>query len=284
MSHHQIHYHWICSREHAFDFDAQTVFGKVVKHYSESTAAKISSGTTLSYLTSAKYGSSWTGTAEGFILHWKNHLRIYNNTVPATEKLPPQLCLSLLESSVRDVSELRQVNTTANLDLAIGGSPISYENYLSLLLAAATLYDKGNNFSNSRSPKSKRSPFVTETTFPDDDYGVDYDIDLSPYIPCEMWDKLSDNAKEILRVMSSPKEGNASANSKPPSDAEFDTLPHVVLTSDVDWDPSIIDNEIDLVTDWHDAVQDLPSDPYVEPRFNSTGEYRHRHIANFDIF
>ncbi|EEC42564.1 predicted protein [Phaeodactylum tricornutum CCAP 1055/1] len=514
-------------REHAFDFDAQTVFAKVVKHYTESTPAKISSGTTLSYLTSAKYGSSWTGTAEGFILHWKNHLRIYNDTVPVTEKLPPQLCLSLLESSVRDVSELRQVNTTANLDLAKGGSPINYENYLSLLLAAATLYDKGNNFSNSRSPKSKRSAFVTETTFPDDEYGVNYDIDLSPsilyeanthnrragdqnrdrqsnvnrerpYIPREMWDKLSDDAKEILRGMSSPKEGNASANSKsssafhanshsltdtghpsstdeslhendndkfhdcgndtellahltdrssnmangdirkvlasassykqnsknslqsnmleysisrhsvaettsslidrgangglagsdvkilnktgrsasitgindhplpdldivtaaglvesqhgpiivilhqyahhgkgktihssaqleyyknivedrsrvlggkqriitlddyviplhvrqglaymdmrPPSDAEFDTLPHVVLTSDVDWDPSIIDNEIDLVTDWHDATQDLPSDPYVEPRFNSTGEHQHRHVATFDIF
>jgi hypothetical protein len=514
-------------REHAFDFDAQTVFAKVVKHYNESTAAKISSGTTLSYLTSAKYGSSWTGTAEGFILHWKNRLRIYNDTVPATEKLPPQLCLSLLESSVRDVSELCQVNTTANLDLAKRGSPINYENYLSLLLAAATLYDKGNNFSNSRSPKAKRSAFVTETTFPDDDYGVDYDIDLSPsilyeanahnrragdqnrecqsninrerpYIPREMWNKLSDDAKEILRGMSSPKKGNASANSKsssafhanshslidtghttstdeslhekdndkfhdcgndtellahltdrssnmangdirkvlasasshkqnpknspqsnmleysisrhsvagttsslidrgangglagsdvkilsktgrsasitgindhtlpdldivtaaglvesqhgpiivilhqyahhgkgktihssaqleyyknivedrsrvlggkqriitlddfviplhvhqglaymdmqPPSDTEFDTLPHIVLTSDVDWDPSIISNEIDLVTDWHDAVQDLPSDPYVEPRFNSTGGYKHRHVANFDIF
>jgi hypothetical protein len=230
-------------REHAFDFDAQAVFAKVVKHYTESTAAKISSGTTLSYLTSAKYGSSWTGTAEGFILHWKNHLRIYNDMVPSTEKLPPQLCLTLLESSVRDVSELRQVNTTANLDLAKGGPPINYENYLSLLLAAATLYDRGNNLSNPRNPKAKRSAFVTETSFPDNDYGVDYDIDLSPsilyeanahnrrasdqnrvrqtnanrerpYIPREMWDKLSDDAKEILRGMSSSQEGNASANSK----------------------------------------------------------------------
>jgi hypothetical protein len=229
-------------REHAFDFDAQVVFAKIVKHYTESTAAKISSGTTLSYLTSAKYGSSWTGTAEGFILHWKNHLRIYNNTVPTSEQLPPQLCLSLLESSVRDVSKLRQVNTTANLDLAKGGSPINYENYLSLLLAAATLYDKGNNLSNSRSPKTKRSAFVAETIFPDDDYSIDYDIDLSPsilyeanahnrragdqnrdrqgnvnrerpYIPREMWDKLSDDAKAILRGMSSPAEGQASPNS-----------------------------------------------------------------------
>jgi hypothetical protein len=78
------------------------------------------------------------------------------------------------------------------------------------------------------------------------------------------------------------RQGLAYMDMRPPLDTEFDTLPHVVLTSDVDWDPSIIDNEIDLVTDWHDAVQDLPGDLYVEPRFNSTGEYRHRHVANYD--
>jgi hypothetical protein len=50
-------------REHSFDFNAQEVFHKVVKHYTESASAKISSSTTLGYLTTAKYGSSWTGTA-----------------------------------------------------------------------------------------------------------------------------------------------------------------------------------------------------------------------------
>jgi hypothetical protein len=79
------------------------------------------------------------------------------------------------------------------------------------------------------------------------------------------------------------RQGLAYRDMHPPSDAEFDTLPHVVLTSDVNWDPSIIDNEIDLATDWYDTVQDLPNDPYVEPCFNSIGDYRHRHVANFDI-
>jgi hypothetical protein len=98
------------------------------------------------------------------------------------EQMPPQLCLSLLKSSVRDVSKLRQVNTTANLDLAKGGSPFNFENYLSLLLASVTLYDKGNNLSNSCSPKNKRSAFVAETIFPNDDYGIDYNIDyLRPF-------------------------------------------------------------------------------------------------------
>ncbi|EEC45589.1 predicted protein [Phaeodactylum tricornutum CCAP 1055/1] len=79
------------------------------------------------------------------------------------------------------------------------------------------------------------------------------------------------------------RQGLAYMDMHPPSDAEFDTLPHVVLTSDVNWDPSIIDNEIDLATDWYDTVQDLPNNPYVEPCFNSIGDYRHRHVANFDI-
>ncbi|ACI65281.1 predicted protein [Phaeodactylum tricornutum CCAP 1055/1] len=111
-------------QEHSFDFDAQEVFRKVVKHYTESASAKISSATMLGYLTTAKYGSLWTGTAEGLILHWKNHLRIYHNTVPTAEQLPKQLCLSLLENAVHDVPELRQVKITATLDLAKGGNPI----------------------------------------------------------------------------------------------------------------------------------------------------------------
>jgi hypothetical protein len=225
-------------REHSFDFDAQEVFRKVVKHYTESASAKISSATTLGYLTTAKYGSSWTGTAEGFILHWKNHLRIYHNIVPMAEQLPKQLCLSLLENAVHDVPELRQVKITATLDLAKGGNPISYKSYLSLLLASASLYNKGNNFSNSRSPKEKRSIHSTDlsdhpTDF-DTDLYVNYNIDLSPsvlyeanahargenltnnrhhstptnrdrpYIPRDMWNQLSDDAKAILQGLAAP--------------------------------------------------------------------------------
>jgi hypothetical protein len=224
-------------REHSFDFDAQEVFRKVVKHYTESASARIGSSTTLGYLTTAKYGSSWTGTAEGFILHWKNHLRIYNNTVPTDEQLPKQLCLSLLENAVHDVPELRQVKITATLDLAKGGAPISYKGYLSLLLASASIYNKGNNLTNSRGTKSKCSIYSTDLQYNlvdfDDDNGLDYDIDLSPatiydanvhsrngttqsrrrtsntprerpYIPREMWNQLADDAKAILQGLAAP--------------------------------------------------------------------------------
>ena len=32
---------------------------------------------------------------------------------------------------------------------------------------------------------------------------------------------------------------------RPYTDDEWDDLPHLVLTSDIDWDPSILDNTID---------------------------------------
>jgi hypothetical protein len=29
-----------------------------------------------------------------------------------------------------------------------------------------------------------------------------------------------------------------------PTDTEMDTLPHVILTSDIEWDPAVLDNDI----------------------------------------
>ena len=46
----------------------------------------------------------------------------------------------------------------------------------------------------------------------------------------------------------------------PPSDEEIDQLPHVIITLDIDWDPAIVDCELDL-EEWLDArmeADDLP--------------------------
>ena len=44
------------------------------------------------------------------------------------------------------------------------------------------------------------------------------------------------------------------ANVRPVLDSEWDTLPHVHLTSDSEWDPSIYDHDIDK--DWHNDLED----------------------------
>jgi hypothetical protein len=48
---------------------------------------------------------------------------------------------------------------------------------------------------------------------------------------------------------------------RPFTDNEWDTLPHVILTSDATWDPSVLDNNITGDEQWYDAHSDLPDEP-----------------------
>ena len=60
----------------------------------------------------------------------------------------------------------------------------------------------------------------------------------------------------------------------PYTDLEWDTLPHVILTSDIDWDPSVLDHVMDNDDNWFDALEEglmMPGDD----NFNEYGEYRH---------
>jgi hypothetical protein len=78
--------------------------------------------------------------------------------------------------------------------------------------------------------------------------------------------------------------GLAYMDMHPPDDDEYDDLPHVVLTSDADWDPSIVDNELDM-DEWLDArmtVGDLPGvSEYGDNRFDLHGNYRVNHSSTF---
>ena len=43
---------------------------------------------------------------------------------------------------------------------------------------------------------------------------------------------------------------------RPYTDDEFNTLPHVIFTSDVDWDPRILDFDVEGVDEWYGAISD----------------------------
>ena len=55
--------------------------------------------------------------------------------------------------------------------------------------------------------------------------------------------------------------------------------PHVVLTGDTDWDPSVLDNQIDDNENWFDAVSDF-TDNGSTPLFDLQSNYRHRHVVH----
>jgi hypothetical protein len=71
------------------------------------------------------------------------------------------------------------------------------------------------------------------------------------------------------------KDGLPYVQVRPYTDEEWDTLPHVILTSDVDWDPTVLDHNLDDDDKWFDAVSDLQTDPTTN-LFDEFGNYRKR--------
>ena len=73
-------------------------------------------------------------------------------------------------------------------------------------------------------------------------------------------------------------EGLAYMKMRPYTDREWNELPHVILTSDVPWDPSFLDDVIDDENEWFDAISDLPAAVMDNP-FDEVGDYRNISIA-----
>ena len=64
---------------------------------------------------------------------------------------------------------------------------------------------------------------------------------------------------------------------RPYTDAEWKRLPHIILTADTDWDPSILDFEQEDKEEWFNAMEDLPT-LTPDPLFDEYGDYKHTHI------
>jgi hypothetical protein len=65
---------------------------------------------------------------------------------------------------------------------------------------------------------------------------------------------------------------------RPYTDHEWETLPHVVWTSDNDWDPTVLDHSLDDDSNWFDAISDLEARPFTS-LFDEYGDYRQRVIV-----
>ena len=62
---------------------------------------------------------------------------------------------------------------------------------------------------------------------------------------------------------------------RPYTDKEWGELPHVILTSEEDWDPSTMDLDVKNDELWYDSVTD--DHKYsINQRFDEYGNYRHR--------
>jgi hypothetical protein len=77
------------------------------------------------------------------------------------------------------------------------------------------------------------------------------------------------------------KSGLPYVKMRPYTDKEWDSLPHVILTGDGGWNPSVLDHSLTDNEQWYDAVSDFPDAMDGSP-FDAEGNYRNLHV--FDLF
>ena len=67
-----------------------------------------------------------------------------------------------------------------------------------------------------------------------------------------------------------------------PTNTKLDTLPSIILTSDVNWDPCIVDNLQSNNPDWASKIKD-PSIPVLDSPFDEYGDYCNITIAKHHL-
>jgi hypothetical protein len=74
------------------------------------------------------------------------------------------------------------------------------------------------------------------------------------------------------------KDGLAHLSIRPYTDHEWDNLPHVIHTSELEWDPSVLDHDFKEDAQWEEV-------PELDSSFNEVGDCKHRvivqHLAYF---
>ena len=130
-------------RAHKDKQDAQKIWQDVVYAYENSTRAKIRANDLLRYITHARIGDgSWTGTTLSFLLHMNEVYRQYNELADTASSMNDAVFMSLLQSAVEPLDDLRQVKSTYEILVASGTvTNLGYEEYFALLKSAAQSYD-----------------------------------------------------------------------------------------------------------------------------------------------
>ena len=107
-------------------------------------------------MTTTVLDKSWKGTTEQFILHFNEQFRQLDEVSPPEESLPYTTRLTLLQTAVHNIPELRMVETMEefiSLSSSTPGPTMGYDNYLTLLQNASIRYD--SNLKSRPSPASR---------------------------------------------------------------------------------------------------------------------------------
>ena len=133
-------------RRHLTNTDAQSVWRELSEHKKTSSKGASEKRRLTQYVTNTVLDDNFKGTTEQFVLHFNDHLRQLDEISEDSEKLPPTVKLTLLQTAVRSINDLRIVETLDEFQSTTYGhgptTSLSYQTYYDLLINACLRYDK----------------------------------------------------------------------------------------------------------------------------------------------
>ena len=133
-------------RRHLATTDAQSVWKELSEHTRTSSKGASEKRRLTQYVTNTVLDNNFKGTTEQFVFHFSEQFRQLEEISEDSEKLPPTVKLTLLQTAVRSINDLRIVETLDELQCTTYGhgstTSLSYETYYDLLINACVRYDK----------------------------------------------------------------------------------------------------------------------------------------------
>ena len=131
------------------------------------------------YVTSTVLDDNFKGTTEQFMLHFNEQFRQLDEISDDSEKVPPTVKLTLLQTALRSINDLRIAETLDEFQSSTHGhgcsTSLSYQIYYDLLINARVRYDKTKKANIGK----RRNVYNTNI----DSKYVDYPTDVIDYVP-----------------------------------------------------------------------------------------------------
>ena len=133
-------------RRHLANTDAQAVWKELSEHMRTSSKGASEKRRLTQYVTNTVLDDNFKGTTEQFVLHFNEQFRQLEEISEDGERLPPSVKLTLLQTAVRSINDLRIVETLDEFQSTTHGhgssTSLSYDTYYDLLINAYVRYDK----------------------------------------------------------------------------------------------------------------------------------------------
>ena len=148
------------------------------------------------YVTNTVLEDNFKGTTEQFVLHFNEQFRQLDEISEDSEKLPPTVKLTLLQTAVRSINDLRIVETLDEFQSTTYGhgssTSLSYETYYDLLINACVRYDI-----NKKANIGKRRNVYSTTI---DDTYVDHTTACIDHVPDSPYGGIDLPSDELYQV------------------------------------------------------------------------------------